>query len=423
MLEIRNNMKNCIIYIVILFIFSCCSDDKKEVSVSTKVTNLQLNADKHVYVAGEKIILFGERTFKQLDDKPNLIVENSFGSIIVEALFKDDKIEFEIPFDVSKRIGICKWKLVLNEKIVDRGEIIIKPSIVENNQLESYFGPRSISAGDRDFSMLVTVPIDGHDNPVEENTNVLIKHQFENNIQNETIKTKDLIAWKNIYATKKAGRILVTAFSNSVNSKELTTMVFPSNATNFTISYKRDHDFADGNQVINLVTSVITDEFNNVISDGTLVNFNIKNKKGTKLSAVGLSIGGKATAKMLHPDQEEIWGVQAFVIGAAKSNQLSISFRAAIKDYEVIFSEGNRKIKIGPFKSFMDQLAPDGLLTRLTIYDANHRLVDSKVTTLKDGNTNFYLDEDYYKHAMYELEIQAAGIIKTFNKQLDVKKN
>tara|TARA_R110002033_G_scaffold134052_9_gene173984 strand:- start:7841 stop:9097 length:1257 start_codon:yes stop_codon:yes gene_type:complete len=413
-------MKKTILLLVLLVGFWNCSSEKTTDATAPKQIILtQLESNKDIFIAGEPIVL---RTIVKepiaVQEYPMLIITNAFGTLSLSPEVDGQKVNYIFPEAIIKRVGLCHWKLIANRQLEQEGILTIKPNISKTNELESYFGPRSISAGDIDFSMLVTVPIDFYDNPAEDNTNVHIRYNFEEDLTTLNIPTKNFIAWKNIPATHKSGRILVAAYSNGTNSKELTTMVFPSNAQDFRISYTRDHDFADGNQIISFNTSILKDEFGNIVSDGTLVSFQIINPQGVHLTAIGLTIGGIAIAKMLHPDHETDWQVRAYVTGAAKSDQVKVAFKAAVKDYEVTFSNGNRAVVVGPLTSFMGQLAPDGLLVRLAIYSNNHQIIDTKVSTLQKGMAQFYLDEDFYKNDAYELEIKAAGVIKKYNLEL-----
>ena len=126
--------------------------------------------------------------------------------------------------------------------------------------------------------MLVVIPTDSLDNPVPTKTLVSAKYQFLTSEEKENIFTKHLIAFKNINSKKESGRMLVSSESLGVNSKEFTINVTAAIPTDFKISAKRPHKYADGNQVTTFLPSTIKDQHNNVVSDGTYVTFFIKNK-------------------------------------------------------------------------------------------------------------------------------------------------
>ncbi|NJB71037.1 hypothetical protein GGR42_001499 [Saonia flava] len=374
-----------------------------------------LKTTKTDYIAGDPITLEFEAN-TSLDLK--LILKNSNGTSIVEPSKNGNKHLFVIPKNFTKKSGPCYWRLLFKGQITSQGILNITPNMDNPVHIESYFGPRSIIAGNKDYSMLVVVPTDLYDNPVPKSTKVSVKHQFENNIQIDSISTGNLYASKMIFSTEKTGRILVSSSCENINSKEFTSKVFPSTAMSFEIDYKREHKFADGNQVVEFSTSIIKDKFDNVLSNGTMVYFIIENNDGYQLKTMGTTLNGIASAKMLHPTQKESWKIKAYITGASESNTLELNFDAAIKNYKVHISENNREIVIGPLESFMDQVVPDGIPIKMGIYDLNKKLVDTKIITSRKGMGKFTLSNDFFSHGNYFLEIKSAGITKKFNIEL-----
>ena len=319
---------------------------------------------------------------------------------------------YKIPLSISSKIGIVNWKLICEDSLVT-GKFQIHPRNEVSN-METYMGPPSIDAGGVDHTMLVIIPTDSLDNPLPENTLVLAKHQFLNSEKNEEIFTKDLISYKNIYSPKKSGRILVSSESLGTNSKEFSITVFPAIPTNFNIYAKRPHQYADGNQITTFSTSKIVDQFNNIVSDATYVTFFITTKNGNVLKTSGATINGVATAKMIHPDYESQWSVKAYVEGIAESELINLSYTQVINDFNVLFSENNRNITIGPIQSFMMQIIPDGLQVKLLIYKKN-KLFNTETTTSFEGMVNYKLNPDLYNDDNYTIVIKTAGLEKIFN--------
>jgi hypothetical protein len=347
----------------------------------------------------------------KIKELPVLVLNHSYGSTIIDAELKENKILFKIPIVFSKKTGILNWNLISNGISILKNSIEIIPFITSKTVLESYLGPPSIQAGNRDYSMLVVIPTDMFDNPLPENTLVNINEQFLESISTSEEKTKDFVAWKNIYSKEKSGDLLISSSCNSTNSKELTTIIYPSNATNFNISFNRNHSFADGNQLTQLITSPIKDEFENLISDGTMVEFTITNEKNQLLKTSASTINGIANAKILHPDYPTIWKVKAFISGLAESNTLNIPFKAVISDFDVKFSKNNSEITVGPLLSFMNQLIPDGALVKLHIYEAE-TLVETKTATSFKGYVIFNVSPAFYKENYYSFMIETLGISK-----------
>jgi hypothetical protein len=405
-----------ILFICICLILTGCSSKKEEpqslVRVKAKLVSTASN-----YIAGDMITI----AFKVETQSPDLKlqVRNAFGTLLLPPQIIEESIVFSLPENFSRRAGKCHWKFLQAQHTILKGEINIRPNIEKGTNMETYFGPRSITAGDNDYSMLVIAPTDVYDNPVPHGTEVIIKSQFLNSIDEYKVKTNNLMAWYNVRSTKKSGRILVTSACNGTTSKELTTIVYPSNSTNFKIGAFRDHDYADGNQILKLRSDIIYDEFRNVVSDGTLVTFVIKNDKDAYLYTVGTTLGGVVEGRTLHPSAAVNWEIQAFITGASESNTIDVTFKTAISDYQVYFSKGNRNIDIGPLESFMNQLVPDGILVQLDIYSEDGAFVETRKTTTKKGVSTLFINQEYLSNGTYKLVVKAAGITKEFTKELN----
>ena len=409
-------MRFKVIIVLSLFLFGCSSKKEPEIkqSVSPKVS---LVAMQNSFVADDSIsLLFKTDT---PTNKFKLQIKNAYGNTLLASKKDSSKLLlFKLPKNFTRLAGPCRWKLLQEEKTVLQGEFEIGVNATKATFIESYFGPRSITAGYNDFSMLTIAPTDVYDNPLDNGTEVTVKYQFLENINELKITSQNFMAWYNVRSTTKSGRILVSSECNGTTSKELATIVYPSNATNFSISASSAHNFADGNQIVTFTSDIIRDEFGNMVSNGTLVTFIIKNEKDSYLYTIGTTLNGIVEARTLHPDQASQWEIQAFVTGAAESNTTAFSFKSAIKDYPVYFSKGNRNIAIGPFESFMKQLIPDGLLLQLDIYDANGEFIESKKTTTKNGACTIFLGEHFLPEGEYTLKIEAAGITKEFTKNI-----
>lgn len=366
------------------------------------------------FTAGSKVKL--SFSSKESTTNPLLVLNHSYGTTLVTAKKKDNLWEYTIPSIFSKKTGLINWTLIANNKTILKNTIEIIPNTNTKTLIESYLGPRSIQAGNKDYSMLVVIPTDMFDNPLPKNTTVNIHKQFLENVSINEERTNNLIAWKNIISEKKSGNILVSSLCNATNSNELTTVIYPSNPVNFNINFKRNHSFADGNQVTQFITSTIKDEFGNIVSDGTLVEFFITTANNNILKTRATTINGIAIGKILHPDYATTWKVKSFVSGLAESNTITLTYKPIISDFNVEFTKQNRQIIIGPLQSFMNQLIPDGALVKLNIYHKNI-LIETKSKTSFKGYVTFNLLADFYKEPSYSFIIDALGI----SKQIETK--
>lgn len=375
---------------------------------NTKKSLWHLENKNTQYVAGKPIQLhFSSNT--TTDEKAQLFIIHSYGKTIVEGQMTNGKIKFDIPKIYTQKTGVISWFFIHPNTTPTHGKIEIIPNNQTKTLIENYLGPRSILAGGTDFTMMVTVPTDSYDNPKTEGTTVTVFDQFLSDIRSENLKTKDFIVWKNIYSNRKSGQLIASSSCDKTTTKEIETEVYPNIATDFTIQYTRNHDFADGNQISTISTSVIRDAYGNIVSDGTTVVFNILTKKQAFLKTVGTTINGIASGQILHPDHPDTYTITGYVTGIAKSNTIAVTYKPILESFRYAFSNHNRKIIVGPLTSFMGQLVPDGIKVSLRIFH-NNQWVETLTEFSSRGMATFKLPRDFYKENNYHFEITALGI-------------
>lgn len=385
--------------------FILIQDTKPDSSVALLTT-------KSTFMAGEVIVLqFSTNSSKKL----LLYYSNSYGSTIINAKLKNNILSYKIPSNISNKTGIATYKLLGESKTLSGQLKIISQENVTN--METYLGPPSIEAGGTDYAMLVVIPTDGLDNPAQDSTMVNVKHQFLNSEISEGVYTNHLIAYKNIYSSYLTGRILIASESLGASSKEFYVDVLPAIPTNFSISAKRSNDYADGNQITKFSTTSIKDKYNNTVADGTYVEFFITNTEGGILKTSGNTIDGIATAKMIHPDNQSDWVIKAIIEGMAESNSINLNYKSVLEAFDASFAENNRLIQVGPLKSFMNQLIPDGLQVTLHIYSSGKE-VDSIIKYSNNGLVNFVLHDDIYNSGDYTFKIETAGIENVYENKI-----
>ncbi|WP_405575319.1 hypothetical protein [Winogradskyella sp. Asnod2-B02-A] len=372
------------------------------------VNKIELLTTQTDYKVGTNIVI--KFSISEVE-QPLLYCSNSYGSTVISSTLKNNTLEYFIPENITKKIGVVTWKLLAKNESIS-GQFNINPKS-EVATLETYIGPPSIEAGGTDYTMLVVIPTDSLDNPVPTNTLVKAKHQFLASEETNDIYTKNLISWRNMYSKKESGRMLVSSESLGINSKEFTINVMPAIPTDFKISATRPHNYADGNQITTFTTSILKDEQNNVISDGTFVTFFITNSEGNILKTTGTTIDGVATSKIIHPDYADTWNIKAYVDGMAESDSISLNYKQVIEDFDVTFSDQNRTVIVGPLQSFMQQMIPDGLHVKLKIYQ-NEKLINTITKTSFNGYVNFKLKPAVYNNGTYNFSIETAGKSKEF---------
>ncbi|WP_235016446.1 hypothetical protein [Aquimarina sp. AU474] len=401
------NIRHIVFLLAILLLFVSISFT----SVLKETENISgvLLTKQTTFEAGNNIKL----VFKlNIPARTDLLLHSSYGSTMI-APDNFNTGQFTIPEFISYKKGVVTYTLFHDTKVLTQGSICVTSNEKTKVHLESYIGPPSIIAGGKDYTMQVVLPTDSYDNPMPDSTAVLMKHQFLSIEKERMIYSKDMIGWINIFSYKPSGRLLLFSKVGNTVSKEFTVDVFPDLPENFTILPQRRHTYADGNQITKFITSIIKDEHGNIISDGTLVDFVIKDTSGALLRTQGTTISGQAIAKMLHPDHEETWKVKAYVHGMAESDTLEVRYTRVIEDFDVQFREDNREITIGPLMSFMEQLIPDGAIVKVNVSKEGKKL-DILVKTSSKGLVKFLLQEGFYPSGTYDIDIEALGVRKTY---------
>lgn len=397
-------MRKLTLYIIfsLFLVLNCKAQQNKE--------KMQLLNFQKEYVAYQKISLVFNKTS---DNIPNIYISNSYGNIIITPNINTQNITYNIPEHISQKSGWVFWQLT-NKQQNTEGEFYIHP-IKNAKKIETYLGPPSIEAGNIEHAMLVTIPLDKYNNPMPKNTAVLVKENHLNNRKSDTVYFDGMIAHKLINSKPKSGRTFVSSECLNKTSKEYTLEITPSSPIGFNIYFKRSHDYADGNQITKFHTTIIKDKYNNIVSDGTFVTFRIKNSNGVYLQTYGTTINGVATAQMIHPDYEDKWNVTAFIDGFSESNSIILKYKRVIKDYHIKYNNKNKTISLGPFKSFMNQTLPDGLIVKLELFE-NGNSFQKMNTQTENGYVIFELESFIKNNKNYTINIEAAKI----NKQLDL---
>jgi len=359
------------------------------------------NSNKN-YNAGKEIKL--EFSFKEKKNI-NLYIQNSFGSTIIKGVYTQKNLVFKVPKFISKKSGWVHWSLIDQP---NTGNFYIHP---QKNvlKIETYLGPPSLKAGKKEQSMFVVVPVDSLNNPAAKNTAIDIHQSYINQKTKTTILFDGMIGYTWIPSQIKAGRLFLNAVCMDKNTKELSLEIQPNYPINFNIQASRVHEFADGNQIVKFKTSILKDQYQNIVANGTSVTFHITNNLNQTFITYGTTINGIANANITHPESSQKWKIQALVDGICQSNIINLNFKEAINGFKIEYNSKKLELKIGPFKSFMDQFIPDGLWVNVEVYQNKQLIVELKTQT---ENGYAYLDLEHYLQPAntYKVKVKAANI-------------
>ncbi|MBT8287528.1 MAG: hypothetical protein KJO00_05890 [Bacteroidia bacterium] len=373
----------------------------------SNILNVDLISDQTVYHVGDAIRI----EFKAVElESPSLICRSSYGTTVLLPSEKKESLEFILPDFLVKKAGTISWQLKDGQSSLKSGKLTIIAD-QEINSIEVYAGPPDIVAGGEDDAMIVTIPLDLYNNPVPDTSIVTLYGQIGNDTEIDTLRVSNGIAFKRIFSPELAGRSIYSVEGTNASSKEIILNINPGLPTDFTIDFNRPHNYADGNQITRVQTSIITDAFQNIIADGTLVEFRILTKSGNKMISQATTIDGIAIAPLLHPESNDSYLVEAVIPGLAKSNTVQLEYEQAVFDIPVTFHENTKEIVAGPILSFLGQWIPDGFRVKLKIYQ-NDTLIKTISEQTINGRTKFMLNDLDIPEGKYTIKIEAGGLIK-----------
>ncbi len=381
-----------------------------DANLGKTVEVIQITTTQKEFIAGEAITL----QFDGEKENQLLLIQNGWGTIAIPADSTQTSLTFSLPATVAQKSGWVQWKLISNETITATGDFFIRPSTTLAVSMETYLGPTSIFADKKDQAMIVSLPQDKFGNPMPDSTQITLTEKFKSDQKSNTTLVQDMISFAYVGNKSTVGELFIGSRLENQITKEFTVSVLPTKAANFAINFERQHNYADGNQIVSFTTSTIRDQNNNIIADGTLVNFVVEDASGNSLQTYGTTLNGVATGKMLHPEVATEWKVKAHINGLSQSNSLKLNFDAAVMDYVVDSSKDGRNISVGPILSYMGQWVPDGMGIQLEMQDSDGKSVLTLSNTTRKGMGTFELPEGINANTHKGFVI-VAGIKKSVN--------
>ena len=399
-------IKRSVIGLLLLLSLNC-SEKPKDEPLNIRLENITLNIQP-TYIASTPIVIKSKKLIKNKSNL-TLYLHHTYGSIVVTPEEDSPDLRFTIPAPFYNKTGDIHWRLLNDTIEINQGKFEIIPKIKSKVTLESYLGPQTVLAGGKHHVMMVNIPMDSLNNPLPDNTLVVLKDQYNSQVEITNLYTKNLITWKRIYSKKKIGKKLLSSHCNKTASKEFELDILPNGVSDFNINIHQNHNYADGNQITTITTDLMRDPYGNIVIDGTMVNFYMDTQNGIKLRTHAATINGQATAQFIHPDRPMTYNLYATVEGMALSNSTTLKFKQAIKEFPYYFSEDNRVLFVGPIKGFMNQIVPDGIRVRLRI-KYNDNIEETLRGYTKKGNVFFELKKELYTRKRYSFELYCLGV-------------
>ncbi|WP_405369513.1 hypothetical protein [Nonlabens sp. Asnod2-A12] len=396
---------------LIALLFSCSTASKEEVEKTTTY-NYSIKSPIDQVVTNTGILIQFESFEEEYVDQLEFIISGTYGTTVLPIELDNKQLKINIPKEITQHAGIINWQLIAGGKTIQNGDFKLFSNTSALKTVENYLGPRSIIANNRDYTMLVSIPVDSLDNLLPDGTNVLMQHQFKGTINKEVHKVTAGFTWQRINSPLTTGRLITGSTLSNISSTELVADVFPDIARPFKIYEDSNHNYADANEIISIKTDQIKDPNGNVMSDGTIVTFFMTDNFNQRWTTTASTVNGYAFAKALHPEKPSTWTVRGVITGMVESPEIDINFKSILKEI-IIQKQERNTIIIGPLTSYLGQTVPDGIQVSLKL--------DGKEIILrtKKGIVSHTYDTKTILPGNYELKVESLGI--TALKSIDLK--
>ncbi|MDC7997302.1 hypothetical protein [Gilvibacter sediminis] len=311
---------------------------------------------------------------------------------------------FEIPEIISNKTGLSQWRLSFEDTSLGSGTFRVVPADGSVYSINTYIGPPSAKAGEERAAMAVAIPRDAHDNLIRKPDSVVMDYRYLNQQTTTESSIRYGLSFIEFDAGPIAGNFQLGGSYKGAEAKAAQFIIMPNEAVDFELQPQPEHDIADGQQELEVITSVIRDRFGNAVADGTGVSLRIDQSDEVTAFVSTITSNGIARFTVLHPDEAMDWNLQASLNNGAVSNQSTLSYRSFTDAFPVELTAEDQ-ITVGPITGRLNERVTDGIIVRL--YDANNTLLIEKQT--RNGMAFFDLS-GLSKEPKLPLRINTMGV-------------
>jgi len=347
--------------------------------------------------------------------KVSLLFKHNKGTVVGEEMLVlvTSEVNKNIPMTLlmTSGLGIRKYDIYSKVKLVIPGDHLTESgkytfSVLHAGELKAeedvtlsagkivspldlYTGPRSILVGQKQKTMITTIPSDKYDNGITEQTSILVSTDRSLK-DNQDIEIKNLLAVYELTSDNKA-KIINAGVSKDEKSAKAQTITQEADwATDFSIQVVDKYPYADNNHYTKIRTNKLLDRHGNQVANGTLLTFAISDDVGNQSSYNGIVIDGYGNVNLRNPNIPTTLRVVAHIGPYSSSNPISLTYSSIIKRIPFRFNSSYDLLEIGPIVAHEGQFIPDGTLAALKIGD---EIINKEVI---DGECKFDLSEFSY---------------------------
>ncbi|NNF36177.1 MAG: hypothetical protein HKN68_18875 [Saprospiraceae bacterium] len=349
----------------------------------------------------------------EINDTVHLMWSGTFGDRIYPVYLINGSGDLQIKGQDLIHSGVVTYQLNYMGQSCCSGSLVIKAG-KPMGILETYVGPKTIIAGGQEEGMMVAIPLDTFGNVADTYELDFGLSTADENI-NEIIQLKHLTASKRYLSGDKTGKWYLGASVDQSNSLEEHIYIKPSAPMDFKIKIVLSTPYADGRTVSVVSTTVIEDSSNNIITDGTIVNFFLMSNDKMVALYQAPTIGGIARLFFEHPDRPMELEIQGQIANIARSNLVKVIFEPFIQGITAKYIEDIKAIHVGPLKGSLNQFLPDGY--RVAFHIQGDQYDVWKYGMLENGSYHLSLSDILYSPGAYRINIYVGDHFQLLNIQ------
>jgi len=347
------------IYILLFLILACKPNKTESIQVQEAFT---LVVPTNYITAGNDISI-------QIVNKENysgnaqLLIESALSKNLIEFKISGSYIDLDVAGSYVTDAGINTITLIVGDQIKDQKSLLIKASDIIS-PIELFTGPNTIWVNDIQPSMVVALPKDEYENAGREGDSILFQSRHpDGSITANHIDIEHQLAYKKLNSAYKSGKVFIGTSEDESGAKEQRVDVISLWPTGIQIEVVDYIPYADNRQFYKLTTEVLKDINGDIISDGTLIQFEVENKDKS-VHYNSYSIEGVANVYIRNPSYASRWSARAYVGDQViLSNRIQLDFKTNVKSIPI--EKINDAIIVGPISSYIGQFIPDGTKVRL----------------------------------------------------------
>lgn len=347
------------IYILLFLILACKPNKVKPLQVGE---SFDLVIPTNYITAGNDIAVQIINVENYTGDA-QLLIESALSKSLIKFKIEGSYMDLDVDGFYVSNAGLNTLTLIVGNQIKDQKTLRIKASDIIS-PIELFTGPNTIWVNDIQPSLVVALPKDEYGNSGREGDSILFQSRHpDGQIDVNYIDIEHQLAYKRLNSAYKSGKVFIGTSEDESGAKEQRVDVISLWPTEIDIEIVDYIPYADNRQFYKLTTKVLKDINGDIISDGTLIQFQVKNKDKS-VHYNSYSIEGVANVYIRNPSYASTWSAKAFIGDEVTiSNTITLDFKTNVKNIPI--EKINDAIIVGPISSYIGQFIPDGTKVRL----------------------------------------------------------